>query len=113
MDELITILGVEMPIGDALDKVMRSIQEILNSCHCSTREIVFMPDTVEESFKKSHEVANNVQDMCHELKVLLSELDKIMKKIPFKAENNEEKEFIKNYNLERKNKRKDIKVELK
>lgn len=113
MDELITILGVEMPIGDALDTVMKNIQEILNNCHCSTREIVFMPDTVESSFQKSHEVANNVQDMVHELKVLLSELDKIMKKIPFKALDNEEKEWVRNYNLERRNKRKDITVELK
>lgn len=112
MDELITILGKELPVGQALDVVMKDIQEILNNAHCSTREIIFLPDTVESSFKKSYEVANDVQDMVHELKILLGELDKIMKKVPFKPEDNEEKEWVKEYNIERKNKRKDIVVKI-
>ena len=112
MDELITILGQEMPIGEALDKVMKSIQEILNNCHCSTREIVFMPDTVESSFQKSHEVANNVIDMTEQLKILLNELKKVMQKIPFKPESNDEKEWIKEYNNKRKEDRKKIVVEI-
>lgn len=113
MDEVITILGKEMPIGEALDAVVKNIQEILNNTHCATRQIVFLPDTVEESFKKSYELSNDIIDMTEQLKQLLSELKRVMGKIPFKAESNEEKEWVRDYNNKRKEDRKNVKVELK
>ena len=110
MDETVEIFGKVLPIGEAMDLVMRNIQDILNNTHCSTREIIFLPDTVESSFEKSHELANNVQDMVGDLKLLLNELNKVAKKIPFKAESNDEKQFVKEYNEKRKNDRKDIDI---
>lgn len=108
--EEVEIFGKVLPIGEAMDLVMRNIQDILNNSHCAIREIIFLPDTVESSFEKSHELANDVQDMVGDLKLLLTELNRIMKKIPFKAESNEEKQFVKEYNEKRKIKRKDIDI---
>ena len=111
--ETIEILGKVLPIGEAMDVVMKNVQSVLNDTHMKTREIIYLPDTVEESFRKSHILANDVQDMVDQLKILLGELKKVMTKIPFKAESTEEKEWVKSYNTDRKNKRKDITVELK
>ena len=107
-EETVEILGQTLPLGEALDLIVRNIQDILNNTHCAIREIVFLPDTVESSFEKSHILSNNVQDMVGDLKLLLSELNKVVKKVPFKAESNEEKQFVKEYNEKRKNDRKTI-----
>lgn len=112
-EETIEILGKLLPVGEAMDVVIKNVQSVLNDTHMKVREIIYLPDTVEESFQKSHILSNDVIDMVDQLKILLGELKKVMTKIPYKAESNEEKTWVKDYTTKRKEDRKNISVELK
>jgi hypothetical protein len=105
-EEKITILGREMTLHDAINFIYKNLQELLNNCHSGTRHIIMLHDD-DSAFKTSHELSNNILDFTFDLKLLLTELDKVLKKIPFKAEDNDEKLWLKTFLEDRKNARKD------
>lgn len=104
--EKITILGREMTLHESIDFIYKNLQELLNNCHSGTRHIIMLHDD-DSAFKTSHELSNNILDFTFDLKLLLTELDKVLKKIPFKAEDNDEKLWLKTFLEDRKNARKD------
>jgi len=103
--ELITIFDKSMTLHDAINFIYNNLQELLNNCHSGTRHIIMLHDD-DSAFKTSHELSNNILDFTFDLKLLLTELDKVLKKIPFKAEDNSEKDWLKAFLEDRKNKRK-------
>ena len=105
MDESIEIFGTPMSMGDAIDYIYKNLQDLLNNCHTGTRSLVMLNDD-DSSFKRSHMIANDILDFTHDLKLLLGELDKVMKKLGFKPESAEEKEWLKEFNTTRKDARK-------
>ena len=104
--ELITILGREMTLHEAVNFIYKNLQELLNNCHSGTRHIIMLNDD-DSAFKTSHELSNNILDFTFDLKLLLTELDRVLKKIAFKPEDNDEKLWLKEFTENRKNKRKD------
>lgn len=104
--ELITILGREMTLHDAINFIYNNLQELLNNCHSGTRHIIMLNDD-DSGFKKSHELSSDILDFTFDLKLLLTELDKVLKKIAFKPEDNDEKEWLKTFLEDRKNMRKE------
>ena len=105
-EEKITILGREMTLHEAIDFIYKNLQELLNNCHSGTRHILLLHDD-DSGFKKSHELSSDILDFTFDLKMLLTELDKVLKKIAFKPEDNSEKEWLKAFLEDRKNKRKE------
>jgi len=105
MDEIVDVFGDPMPMDKAIDYIYKNLQELLNNCHSGTRGVVMLNDD-DSNFKRSHMVSNDILDFTHDLKLLLGELDKVMKKLPFKPEDADEKEWLKTYTAERKNARK-------
>lgn len=104
-EEMITIFDKSMTLHEAVDFIYKNLQELLNNCHSGTRHILLLNDD-DSAFKTSHELSNNILDFTFDLKMLLTELDKVLKKIPFKAEDNSEKEWLKSFLEDRKNMRK-------
>ena len=104
-EEKIIIFDKEMTLHEAINFIYKNLQELLNSCHSGTRHIIMLHDD-DSAFKTSHELSNNILDFTFDLKLLLTELDKVLKKIPFKAEDNDEREWLKSFLEDRKNKRK-------
>ena len=105
-EEKITIFDKEMTLHDAVNFIYKNLQELLNNCHSGTRHIVMLNDD-DSAFKKSHELSSDILDFTFDLKMLLTELDRVLKKIAFKPEDNDEKEWLKTFLEDRKNKRKD------
>ena len=104
--ELITILGREMTLHEAVNFIYKNLQELLNNCHSGTRHIIMLNDD-DSAFKTSHELSSNILDFTFDLKLLLTELDKVLKKIAFKPEDNDEREWLKSFLEDRKNMRKE------
>jgi hypothetical protein len=104
--ELITILGREMTLHEAVNFIYKNLQELLNNCHSGTRHIIMLNDD-DSAFKTSHELSSNILDFTFDLKLLLTELDKVLKKIPFKPEDSDEREWLKSFLEDRKNMRKE------
>ena len=104
-EEMITIFDKSMTLHDAINFIYNNLQELLNNCHSGTRHIIMLHDD-DSGFKTSHELSNNILDFTFDLKMLLTELDKVLKKIPFKPEDNDEREWLKSFLENRKNARK-------
>jgi hypothetical protein len=105
-EEKIIIFDKEMTLHEAINFIYKNLQELLNSCHSGTRHIIMLHDS-DDSFKKSHELSSDILDFTFDLKLLLTELDRVLKKIAFKPEDSDEREWLKSFLEDRKNMRKE------
>ena len=88
-------------IEEALDKAFTNIQEDINYCHCSTRELV-MDLSRDEDFNELLKKRYEIEDYISNLNNLFKELNSIIKQV-VKPLTPEEKTHYKEETLNRKN----------
>jgi hypothetical protein len=90
----------DMNLETAIDKAFNNIQQDLNYCHCSTRELL-MDIERSESFDITLQKRYEIDDYISELSDLMKELQKIIKQI-VRPINKDEKEYFKEQQDKRK-----------
>ncbi len=96
----VSYYGEELPLEQALDSSFKALQENLNNCHCTTREVVMGADR-NEDFGTMLELRFDIEDYVDEMTKHFKELNGIMKQI-IKPISKDEKELYKSESLKRK-----------
>ena len=76
----VSFRGEEMDVSDALDLLFRELQENLNHCHCSVRQLAQCEERA-DTFMESAEFDFQIQDYVDGLTVLFKELKQVSKDV--------------------------------
>jgi hypothetical protein len=105
----VSYYGEELPLEQALDSSFKALQENLNNCHCTTREVVMGADR-NEDFETMLQLRFDIEDYTDEMAKHFKELNGIMKQI-ISPVGKVEKELYKSNVLKRKEMKKENKLE--
>ena len=76
----VSFRGEEMDVSDALDLLFRDLQENLNHCHCSVRQLAQCEERA-DTFMEAAEFDFQIQNYVDELTVLFKELKQVSKDV--------------------------------
>ena len=97
----VSIRGEEVDLEQGIDQVFKDLQQNLNLCQCSLRSLC-MCDDRGDSFQESHKYTTEIDDNISEMLLLFKDLKSICKQVKMVPKTDEEKQFVKIYELERK-----------
>jgi len=91
----------DMPLEEALDKVFNGLQGFLNDCHSATRTLAMVADQ-DDDFKVCCKHADEIEDSTDGMQELFKELKSCVKQIRGKPGTEEEKDWYRKHQAERK-----------
>ena len=97
----ISINGMEVNLVEAIDSTFRDLQKHLNSSQCNLRNLASCSDRGDE-FEVSHKYCCEIDDDVSEMLLLFKDLKSIVLQVKLKPESPEEKEWLKELELDRK-----------
>ena len=97
----VSMHGDEVNLVEAIDTVFRDLQQHLNSSQCNLRNLAQCGERNDE-FEVSHKYCCSIDDDLSEMLLLFKDLKSIVKQIKLKPESDEEKEWLKQFELTRK-----------
>ena len=97
----ISINGMEVNLVEAIDSAFRDLQKHLNSSQCNLRNLASCSDRGDE-FEVSHKYCCEIDDDVSAMLLLFKDLKSIMKQVKLTPENDTEKDWLRNFNEERK-----------
>ena len=109
----VSFCGEEMPLEQAIDTVYKDLQNSLNFCHCSTRELNMMAEKDDTEFQVIMKNAFAIDDFIDEMSDLFKELKLVVKQVVGKPQNDDEKEWLKKQKESRKEKKRIEKLRAK
>ena len=97
----ISLNGVEQSLEQAIDDTFKELQQNLNFCQTNLRNLAQCEERGDE-FEISHDICSKINSNILEMKELFLDLHSIVKQIKLKPETPEEKQWMENYNEEKK-----------
>lgn len=88
----VSVFGEEIDVNKGVDLVFRDLQDSLNQCHCSIRNLIQCDDRG-DSYIESCEIQNQVSEYIVDFSILMKELKSLSVELLGKCPKDEKAEY--------------------